>query len=49
MDFINQHNQIFTEEEIKGFAGYYNALKKIHIRLIQEGYIIENGKIFPPP
>ena len=40
--------KIFTEEEMKNFAGLYDVLEKVHIRLMKEGYKIENGKIIPP-
>lgn len=45
---MKKKEYIFTEKEIENFAGIYNALKQIHIRLIKEGYKIENGKITPP-
>ena len=45
----NQHNNIFTDEEVGNFMGLYCALKKVHDRLIEEGYEINDGKIKPPP
>jgi len=39
---------IFTEKQISDFAGLYHSLKKVHIRLINEGYTIKNGEIIPP-
>ena len=44
----NNTKKIFTEEEMKNLVGFYNVLRKVHIRLIKEGYKIENGKIIPP-
>lgn len=44
----DQQNFIFSDEAIKNFAGLYNALKKVHDRLIREGYKIENGEIIKP-
>lgn len=44
----NQLNQIFAENEIQNFVGFYNALKRVHNRLIKEGYSIQNGEILPP-
>lgn len=38
----------FTEQGIKNIASFSDALKKIHIRLISEGYKIENGKVIEP-
>jgi hypothetical protein len=43
-----QPRHIFTDEQLDNFAGFYSALKRVHTRLIQEGYTIENGKITPP-
>lgn len=45
---MNKKENIFTTEEIENFAGFYNALKQVHIRLIKEGYEIKDGKIIPP-
>jgi len=45
---MKKNDYIFTEKEIENFAGFYNALKKVHIRLIKEGYKIKDGKITPP-
>ncbi|MDP2709413.1 MAG: hypothetical protein Q8O93_05245 [bacterium] len=44
----NQQKLIFTSEQINNFAGFYNALKTVHNRLIAEGYTIEHGQIIPP-
>lgn len=45
---MKKKDYIFTEKEIENFTGFFNALKQVHVRLIKEGYKIENGKIFPP-
>lgn len=45
---MQKKDYIFTEKEIENFAGIYNALKQVHIRLIKEGYTIKDGKIIPP-
>ena len=45
---MKKKEYIFTEKEIENFAGFYNALKQVHIRLVKEGYKIEDGKITPP-
>ena len=49
MESKAEQSQIFTEEQIKNFAGFYNSLKAVHNRLINEGYTINNGEILPPP
>lgn len=41
-------NQIFSNEQIQNFVGFYAAIKRVHLRLISEGYIIKNGEVFPP-
>lgn len=45
---MEKKEYIFTDKEIENFAGIYNALRRIHIRLVKEGYKIEDGKITPP-
>ena len=40
--------QHFSDEEIKNFTGLGKALKKVHCRLIREGYTINDKGIFPP-
>ena len=44
----NMNNQNFTEKQIGNFVGFFNALKKVHVRLVKEGYKISEGKITPP-
>ena len=39
---------ILTEEEMRNIAAYLDALKRIHIRLMIEGYRVVDGKIVPP-
>ena len=48
MEQKKDQQNIFTEEQISNFADLYDALKKVHVRLISEGYTIENDKIIPP-
>lgn len=45
---IKKKEYIFTDKEIENFAGIFNALKQVRIRLIKEGYEIKDGKIIPP-
>lgn len=40
---------IFTDKQIQNFVGFFNAIKRVHVRLIREGYIIKNGRIIKPP
>jgi len=39
---------IITPNKINIFTNFAISLKKIHTRLLMEGYIIENGKICKP-
>jgi len=36
--------QIFREKQINNFASLYDTLKRIHSRLIQEGYIVDPSR-----
>ena len=40
--------RIFTDEGIKNISRFQDTLKRIHIRLISEGYVIKDGKIEKP-
>jgi hypothetical protein len=44
----DQQNHIFSNEQITIFVGLRDTLKKIHTRLISEGYTIKNNAIIPP-
>lgn len=48
MENNNLQNQIFTDSQIQNFVGFYSAIKRVHLRLIGEGYIIKNGEVLPP-
>jgi len=39
---------IFTDEGIKNISRFQDTLKRIHIRLVSEGYVIKDGKIEKP-
>jgi len=43
-----QKTDIFTNEGIRHISAFSETLKRIHIRLINEGYIIKNGIIMKP-
>lgn len=46
MKLQNQYdNLIFGKDAVNNIVGFCNTLKNIHERLIQEGYVIEDGKI----
>ena len=45
---IKKDKILFTQEQMENFAGFFDALKAVHSRLIKEGYKIEDGKIIPP-
>lgn len=38
----------FSDEAVDNFATLFDILKQIHIRLLKEGYTIEEDKIIPP-
>ena len=38
----------FTETEVKNFVAFSDIIKKIHIRLINEGFAIKDGQIIDP-
>lgn len=40
-----ENKSIFSQEGIDNFVAFSSTLKRIHNRLISEGYIIEEGKI----
>lgn len=42
------NDRTFSKKEIDAFIDFAKILKRIHVRLIMEGYTIENGKITPP-
>lgn len=45
---VTEKNIIFSDQGIKNIAAFSETLKKIHARLINEGYVIKNGEIIPP-
>lgn len=44
----NQKKRHFSDEAIKNITNLAEIFKKIHLRLISEGYTIKEGKIIPP-
>jgi hypothetical protein len=47
-DDQDKTRSIFSEEEMRNIAGYFNTLKRIHIRLQIEGYRVVDGEIVRP-
>ncbi len=45
---LGPNNFLFSEETIESLSELGAELKKIHDRLISEGYIFKDGKIFKP-
>lgn len=42
MTISKDQQNIFTDEQIENFAGFFNILEHIHHRLIIESYVIKN-------
>ena len=45
---MTQPKRTFTKEQKEALINFARRLKEIHIRLVIEGYKIEDGKITPP-
>ncbi len=48
MEVLHKQSNTFKVDQIKEIISFSDILKRIHIRLISEGYKIEKGKIIPP-
>lgn len=44
----SEKKNIFTDEEIKNLAGFFEVLERIDRRLLSEGYTMPDGKLTPP-
>ncbi len=44
----NQQKYIFDDSQIANLGGFLDALKQVHVRLVNEGYQVKDGKIIPP-
>jgi len=42
---VTAQNAVFSDKEITNFIAFSCTLKRIHTRLIKEGYIIRSGQI----
>lgn len=38
----------FTDEQIADLAKFFDVLRRIHVRLVTEGYVIKDGSIEKP-
>lgn len=45
---IQPNNVILSNEQIRDVVAFSETIRKIHARLIAQGYLIKNGKIIPP-
>ena len=48
MDDQQLQTHIFSKEQINNIVGFFITLKRIHQRLLDEGYTIKKHKIIPP-
>lgn len=48
MELKAEHNEIFTDDQIKNFADFFNSIKRVTNRLEKEGYFLKNNKLIPP-
>jgi phosphopantetheinyl transferase len=48
MSTEKQQSNSIKEAVLKNYGGLYSALKRVHIRLVHEGYRFEKGRILPP-
>lgn len=39
----------FTDEDIERLIAFSATLKRIHVRLLTEGYVIKDGEFINPP
>jgi len=48
LERTNTASNVFTEQDVRHFSEFSHTLKRIHIRLLSEGYTIRNGLILKP-
>jgi len=41
---VEENHQHFSEPQIQGFVEFSEILRRVHARLIAQGYVLENGK-----
>ena len=45
----SEKKNIFSDEEIKNFAGLFDVLERVNRRLMREGFKMVDGELIPPP
>ena len=48
MSTSTEKENIFSEEGIRNIATFSSTLGRIHARMISQGYVIKNGKVYKP-
>lgn len=48
MDANSEKARIFSDQGIINIVAFSETLKKIHIRLIRDGYVVKYGKVYKP-
>lgn len=48
MNDCDDTKHVFSQNEIDNFIAFSSTLKRIHNRLISEGYTIKDGQIYKP-
>jgi hypothetical protein len=48
MDTSTEKENIISEEGIKNITAFSSTLGRIHARMISQGYVIKNGKVYKP-
>lgn len=43
---LDFEDRTFSDEQIDSFIAFALVLKRIHVRLLMEGFTIENGRIY---
>jgi len=43
-----KNSDVFSDKEMENFLGLFEILRRVHTRLIGEGYTIRAGEIIPP-
>ena len=46
MDISTEKENIFSEEGIRNITAFSSTLGRVHSRMISQGYVIKNGKVY---
>jgi hypothetical protein len=46
---VNENPQQFTDETMQSLEDLGSVFRRIHNRLMSEGWILKDGKLIPPP